>query len=93
MKIHLYDQAWELRIERAGDSDSLWQGLLADVLTFITIELAVTDMKDSVITSPNVKHARDIVKGFNKDELEQWEAGVQNGVENNDWTLLITHRT
>src|SRR5882724_5671053 len=30
---------------------------------------------------------------FLMEQLEQWKAGVQNGVEKNDWTDLIVHRT
>jgi hypothetical protein len=37
--------------------------------------------------------ATDTVKSFNTNELEEWETGVRNGVENHDWTGLIAHRT
>jgi hypothetical protein len=93
MTRHSSTQVWQYRIEKARDDDSLWRYLLSDVLMFLTRELAATDMKSSVIASPNLERADDIVKGFNKDELEQWKAGVQNGVEKNDWTDLIVHRT
>jgi hypothetical protein len=64
-----------------------------DVLAYLAEQFEATDMKDTVIARPNPKRAADIVNGFNEDELEQWKAGVRNGVENNDWTDLIMHRT
>jgi hypothetical protein len=48
---------------------------------------------DAIIATPSDDSADDIVKGFNRDEVEEWKAGVRRGVETNDWSGLITHRT
>jgi hypothetical protein len=82
---------WQGRMGMAVDDKSQWQDLFSDVLIRITRELAVTSMKDSVI-SPKHEQADDIVKNFNDGELEEWKVAVRKGVEENDWTDLIGHR-
>jgi hypothetical protein len=55
--------------------------------------LAATDAKSSVIAAPNSPDAEAIVNSFNEKELGEWKVGVRRGVETNDWTGLIKHRT
>jgi hypothetical protein len=57
----------------------------------LTIALEATDVKDSIIASPNFLDAEAIVNSFNKKELAEWKVGVQCSVETNDWTGLIMH--
>jgi hypothetical protein len=65
--------------------------LFSHVLCSITSELRDNTL---AIDSPKTSQgATDILESFNKDELEEWEIGVRNGVENRDWTGLIAHRT
>jgi len=84
---------WQVILKGAGDDNSLWLELLSTILSHLTAELAFTNMKGSVIASPNPERANDIVKSFNEDELKQWKVGVRNGVEKNDWVDLIAHHT
>jgi len=78
---------WQRRIEK--DVDSEWRGLLADVLTCITRELA--DM-DIITASQSGQQAHEIVAQLDQEELEEWKIAVRKGVENGDWTDLIEHR-
>lgn len=80
-------------VEKAEVDDSLWRDLLSDILMHLTLELASTNMKGSVIANPDLERADDIVKSFNEDELEQWKVGVRNGVKKNDWIDLLARRT
>jgi hypothetical protein len=84
---------WQMMVKEAEADDSLWWDINLDVLIYLVQELASTSMKHSVIASPNAERANDIVKSFNEDELEQWKVGVRNGIERNDWTDLLVHRT
>jgi hypothetical protein len=84
---------WQIFVKEAEADDSLWWDIHLDVLMHLTEALASTSMKHSVIASPNPERANDIVKSFNEDELEQWKVGVRNGVDRNDWTDLLVHRT
>jgi hypothetical protein len=93
MKGKSKSRKWQVFLKEARDNNSLWLDLLSEILSRLTAELAFTNMKGSVIASPNFERADDIVKSFNEDELEQWKVGVRNGVEKNDWLDLIAHRT
>jgi hypothetical protein len=73
-------QRWQNRIDDAGDDDSQWRGLFADVLVYLTIRLSITDLKTSIL-SPEDLDEESIVKGFNDDDLREWKVGVQKGVE------------
>jgi hypothetical protein len=84
---------WQILVKEAEADDSLWWEIHSDVLMYLTEALASTSMKHSVIASPNPECAKDIAKSFNEDELEQWKVGVWNGVDRNDWTDLLVHRT
>jgi hypothetical protein len=93
MQNHCNSRAWDLRIERAEHNATVWQPLISDVLVCLTATLVATDAKSSFIAEPNDTGAKVIVEGFNEKELEEWKVGVQRGVEMNDWSGLITHRT
>jgi len=93
MKKQCNNQAWDLRIERTEHDASLWRSLISGVVMSLTIALATTDAKSSVIAEPTSTGAEAIVDSFNEKELGEWKIGVQRGVETNDWTGLITHRT
>jgi hypothetical protein len=84
---------WLVFVKEARDDDTLWRDLISDVLMHLLGELASTNMKGSMIASPNPERADDIVKSFNEAELEQWKVGMRNGVEKNNWIELIAHRT
>ncbi len=84
--------SWQPRIMLAMVDSRSWLGLFSDVLMNITQELAATGIRGSVIACPSMRRANEIVESFNKDELEEWKAAVQNGVEKGDWTDLIEHR-
>ena len=36
-------------------------------------------------------HIEAIAKNFNKDKLERWKVGMQDGVKRNDWIDLLGH--
>ena len=92
MAHHSNEQFWKYRARMAGDDDSLWRPIVSVVLMYLTDELAKTDMQGRVIVSPGPGPAGAIVAGFSKDDLEQWKAGVRNGMENGDWSDVIEHR-
>jgi len=79
-------------------SESLrWREIANDdlspyVLILLTSELASTNMGETFISSPNLDGALAVLKTFTQNELDQWENGIRNGVENNDWNDLIMHR-
>ncbi|KAF8240638.1 hypothetical protein L208DRAFT_1384042 [Tricholoma matsutake] len=89
MKLKSDRKEWRNIVEKAEVDDSLWRDLLSDILMHLTLELASTNMKGSVIANPALERADDIVKSFNEDELEQWKVGVRNGVKKNDWIDLL----
>jgi hypothetical protein len=62
------------------------------VLMHLTSELASTNMGGTVIPSPNFQSALTLLKTFTQTELSQWENGIRNGIDNNDWNDLIMHR-
>ncbi|KAM6495407.1 hypothetical protein JOM56_008113 [Amanita muscaria] len=80
---------WKILVDRAvaKNSESLWSDILSDVLMHLHLELGSTNMNGA-----NIKGAYDIVKSFNKDELEAWKVGVRNGVERKDWNDLLARR-
>jgi hypothetical protein len=82
---------WRARIEMTEDDPSFWQPVFCEVLLYLMSALQTTDAKSSVIATPIDTEA--IVKSFNEKESGEWEVGVRHGVETNDWTSLITHRT
>jgi hypothetical protein len=80
-------------IEQAEADPSLWQLLISSVLVILAEELATSKMKDSFIASLSHSGADDIVNGLDNKGLEELKAGVRDGMENNDWSALIAHRT
>ena len=82
-----YRRDWEILVDTADDS--LWLGILSDVLMELTRELASTD----VITNITFDRADDIVKSFNKDQLEEWKVDVRNAVRSGCWNDLLERRT
>ncbi len=66
-------------VDAAKTDDSLWPEILPVVFEHLTAELESTNMKDSVIAKLSLTDARVIVKGFNKEQLEEWKVGVRNG--------------
>lgn len=84
---------WQVFVNKAEYDESRWRDLLSDVLMCLTKELASTDMKGSVIVPLTPHGAHEFVNRFKKEVFEEWKVGVREGVENNDWTRLIAHRT
>jgi hypothetical protein len=85
-------QIWQIRFDSAGDDNSQWRDLFSDVLMSLTLRLATTDLKTSIIPPQDLDGSDNIVKGFNNDDLREWKDGVQKGVKEDDWTDLIAHR-
>ncbi len=83
---------YKLWVDAAEANESVWQNTLSTFFMVLTLELASTDMRDSVIANLTPERADDIVKNFNKDQLEEWKAGVRNGVKSKDWTDLVLRR-
>lgn len=48
-------------------------------------------MKDRMIMNLTPVHIEAIAKNFNKDKLERWKVGMQDGVKRNDWIDLLGH--
>ncbi|KAF8323573.1 hypothetical protein F5887DRAFT_1208074 [Amanita rubescens] len=82
---------WEFQVDKAetATDDSRWRSILSDILQVLTLELASTSMKDSVIANLTLQHADDIVKIFTENQLEEWKVGVRNGVKRGDWSDLL----
>ena len=93
MRDRCRSEFWRVRLEATEDDHTLWHPLISSVLMYLTRALAATDAKSSFIAAQNSTDAEAIVQGFNKKELGEWKVGVRRGVETNDWTSLITHRT
>jgi hypothetical protein len=93
MKNRCNKQGWGLRIEWAKHDASQWQELILNVFTSLMKALMATDAKSSVIAEPTFTDAEVFVAGFNEKEFEEWKVGVRRGVETNDWTDLMMHRT
>ena len=83
---------WQNHLNKAEHDDSKWLDLLSDVLIVLMRALASTNLKGSIITSPNFDGAEEFVKHFNNEVFEEWKVGVREGVENNNWGRLISHR-
>jgi hypothetical protein len=64
----------------AAEGDDL-RLLIKSVFIALARALAETAMKNNVVTT---RTAREMVKSFNKGELERWKAVVQNCVEKKD---------
>jgi hypothetical protein len=82
-------ECWPSRVKSASIDNSLWLGLVSNVLQYITIELAMTSVRDRVIPELSILRAHAMVNGFSKDELERWKAGVRKCVESSDWRDMI----
>ena len=91
MENHCIKWSWRFRLELAEHDASLWPTLISNVLMSLTSLLAATDAKSSVIATPTIDGADDIVTGFNDAELKHWKGGVRKGVKTNDWIGLITN--
>ena len=76
----------ELLVDKGDD-----RLLFKTVLRFLVAELALTDMKENIISWNNATAASHL-KSFTESELDLWRKGVKNGIENNDWGDLIAHR-
>ncbi|KAF8319201.1 hypothetical protein F5887DRAFT_378307 [Amanita rubescens] len=84
------NRMYNILVDVAEANESVWWNILSSVLMDLTLELASTDMKDSVIANLNRERADDIVKSFNnKDQLEEWKVDVRNAVKSKDWTDLV----
>ena len=91
MRHHAHLQFWKLRVNTAV-SISDWQPLILVILIYLTRELSETDLKESIITSPSLGSAETLVSCFKDTELEEWKAGIKKGMNDDDWSDLITHR-
>ena len=90
---HMSDMRfWQNRLNKVEHDDSVWLDLLSDILEVLMGKLAFTNLKGSIITSPGFHGAEEFVKRFNNEVFEEWKVGVREGVENNDWGCLISHR-
>ena len=66
------------------------QNLIDAVVYSLMKELETTKMKNSFISR---LEAMIVVDRLDEDELVKWKAMVRDGVEKEDWTALIVHRT
>jgi hypothetical protein len=73
--------------------DDTWRSALAGVLSFLTDELAVTDLGASTIGVTSFRQAEALVETFNDKEIQEWKSGLQKGLKENDWADLISHHT
>ena len=77
---------WEHRPDRLQGSKWLIHGVVYNLM----MELEATNMKNSFISRLD---AMIVVDRLDEDELVKWNAMVRDGVEKEDWTALIVHRT
>ena len=66
--------------------------VISSILLILALQLQDTAQRNSFIPPPSPLEALDIVMEFSDEEKEQWGLGVQNGINNNDWSDLIRHR-
>jgi hypothetical protein len=81
---------WRHRLEN-GDSNSL-QSLHSDVLMQLVLCLSSTAWKDSVPARLDLVGASAILANFTAVKSEDWSAGLQEGLNDNNWERLIAHR-
>jgi hypothetical protein len=91
VNMKIYSKVWSKLIDEATDEE--WIVVFSHVLGELVSELTKTELKNDIIAAPSSSEKFDIVRGFNEKEVEQWKVGVRNGVENDDWSTLIMHRT
>jgi hypothetical protein len=65
---------------------------LSLILCSITDSLSTTIAKVTVLAPMTLGQAESIVQGFNSREHAEWVAGLWKGLDQRDWTDLITHR-
>ncbi|KAF8512928.1 hypothetical protein BU17DRAFT_95797 [Hysterangium stoloniferum] len=90
IKMKLYSESfvWS-RFAEANHAQ--WILLCAQVLECLLSEVAKTELKSSVIAPPGLEESCNILRRLETEELEQWNIGMRNGVEKNDWSSLIMH--
>ena len=86
MKTTCEDEVWQYHINLGTGST---RAIIRDVLEKLLKELAA-NMRISFV-SP--LEAKTIANSLDDDELKQWKAMVRDGVEKDDWSALIVHRT
>jgi len=84
---------WPYVFEASSDEPGSRNKLLVKVLTELTAQLSKTDSKSRFLDSLNFGDAAQLINDLNDDELKEWEAGLEKGVKERDWTDLIAHRT
>lgn len=86
---------WRTRVKEAKeakDNDLIWWQTHSPILMDLIGQLRATDMESVVIPHPTIGDTRNLFESFNEKQLEQWENGVENGIEKDDWSMLIVHR-
>jgi len=86
---------WRTRVkeaEEAKDNDVIWWQTHSHILMELIWQLRATDMEGFVIPHPTLREARNLFESFNEEQLVQWKDGVENGIEKDDWSILLVHR-
>jgi hypothetical protein len=81
---------WPTDIVSLGDNVLQWELMSALVLSEVTGRLETTSLDTSVIPPLRVTQAREIVRGFDMEEFEEWKGAMQKGVKENDWGSMIS---
>ena len=89
-KMVLYNKMWS---KDALSDPQIMIRVLSLILADLTDKLSTTNAKTSTFSALTVGEAKAIVDSFNEDELCEWEAGLQEGLEQNNWHKLIAHCT
>ena len=93
LNVRMAEYCNELNLAMALQFPTNWQLLIVTILSWLTGELSETDIRQSIIVPVTVAGAKNLVKSFTDEELEEWKAGVRRGINSNNWNDLITHRT
>jgi hypothetical protein len=92
MNVISNEDKWPTILENANKNPEQMPRLSSNILVALTGVLSTTDAKDTILAEPTVSQAKSLVQRFDSKELKEWEAGLRKGVNERDWTDLITHR-
>ena len=81
---------WSILLKNADHNPQAKRKLMSVVLTHLTLILSTKGFNTSGL---QCKEVDTIVKGFSEGELEEWEAGLQMGVDMGKWGDLVAHHT
>lgn len=84
---------WRTKVKWPKDkNDSLWCRGHEEILMEILEQLEGTSMRSILIPHPTRGEARNLFESLNEEEWQQWEDGVEDGIEKDNWNGILAHR-